>query len=229
MEIKFIGNGSGFSKTNNNAFFEYKDELTLIDCSMLNMNRIKSIFDFKKYNTINIFVTHMHADHISGLPNLIQFLFHAYNIICNVMIPDSLKNDLINLNTICGVGEEMYNLTVLDENTKLPYLIKTIRTPHATHLINGCYGYVFNINDKICVYTGDTKDLTPFSEYLDNCDEAYIDTSYNSVDVHVSWDYLKNNLPKSKKIYLMHIDDEENLKKELINYPNVEIVSIYER
>ena len=99
MEIKFIGNGSGFSETNNNAFFEYKDELILIDCSMLNMNRIKSIFDFKKYNTINIFVTHMHADHISGLPNLIQFLFHAYNIICNVMIPDSLKNDLINVTT----------------------------------------------------------------------------------------------------------------------------------
>ena len=226
MEIKFIGNGSGFSKTNTNAFFEYNNELILIDCSMLNMNRIKAIFDFTKYDKINIIVTHMHADHVSGIPNLIQYLFHAYDIMCNIMIPLSIKEDLINLNTICGVGEEMYNVTVLDDNTKLPYLIKTIRTPHAKHLVNGCYGFVFNINNKICLFTGDTKSLDAFSEYIDRCDEAYIDTSYNSVEVHVSWDYLKNNLPKSKKIYLMHLDDEEKLRQEAIDYPNVEVVDI---
>ncbi|MBR4177868.1 MAG: MBL fold metallo-hydrolase [Bacilli bacterium] len=229
MEIKFIGNGAGFSKTNNNAFFEYNNELILIDCSMLNMNRIKEIIDFKKYDKINVFITHMHADHVSGVPNLIQHLFHSYDILCNIMIPSSLKEDLINLNTICGVGKEMYHLIVLDDNTKLPYLVKTIRTPHAKHLVNGCYGYVFKINNKICVFTGDTKDLSSFKDYIDNCDEAYIDTSYNSVNVHISWNYLKNNLPKCKKIYLMHIDDEEGLKKEIMDYSNVEIVKIYER
>lgn len=226
MEIKFIGNGSGFSRTNTSAFFEFKDELVLIDCSMLNMNKLKDTIDFTKYNKINIFITHMHADHVSGLPNLIQYLFHTYNILCNVMIPASLKDDLINLNNICGVVGERYNLVVLDDNTKSPYLIKTIRTNHARHLFNGCYGFVFNINNKKCLYTGDTKDLVAFSEYIDDCDEVYIDTSYKSVEVHVPWNYLKDNLPKSKKIYLMHLDDEDKLREAVKDYPNVEVVDI---
>ena len=229
MEIKFIGTGSGFSRTNTNAFFEYNNELILIDCSMLNMNRIKDLFDLKKYKSINVFITHMHGDHVSGLPNFIQFLYHKLNIVCNVMIPSSLRKDLVTLNKICGVGTDRYKLIVLNKKTKLPYLIDTIRTEHTESLPHGSYGFVFKINNKICVYTGDTKSLDAFKKYVDICDEIYIDTAYGEKSVHVSWDDLKNNLPKCKKIYLMHLNDEEKLIEEAKKYSNVEVVKPFEK
>lgn len=229
MEIKFIGNGSGFSKTNNNAFFEYKNELIIIDVSMLNMNKIKEIFDFKKYKKINIFITHMHADHISGLPNLIQYLNYTFNIVVNVISPYKIKKDIITFLNITGVHDNQYKLKSIkgNDNYNYEYLVNVIETPHSDRMYS--YGYVFNINKKICVYTGDTRTLNNFNKYLDSCDEAYIDTSYNSNKIHVSFEYLKNNLPKSKHIYLMHVDEEEKLKNEVKDLKNVEVVKIYER
>ena len=199
MEIKFIGNGSGFSKTNNNAFFIVDNDLYLIDCSMLNMNKIKELFEFKECDSINIFVTHMHGDHVSGIPNFIQFLYHKHNIKLNIIAPRSMVDDLIELNEICGVIKDYYNILSTDE-FKSDLLVDTIKTEHTLHLRQGSYGYVFKLNNKICVYTGDSKNINSFDKYINNCDELYIDISYNNNDAHTSWGDFKNNLPKSKKI-----------------------------
>mgnify|MGYP002626712432 CR=1 FL=1 len=229
MELRFIGNGSGFSRSNNNAFFENNDELIMIDCSMLNMNRIRDIFDFKKYNKINIFVTHMHADHVSGIPNIIQYLFHMFDIVANIIVPSGLKDDMKVFLDITGVKEKEYKIIPVNNGeyyADMPYLVSIIKTEHSENLL--CFGYIFMINDKVIVYTGDTKTLEPFSNYLNGCDEAYIDVSYTGNKVHISWDYLKKNFPNSKKIYLMHIDDEK-IVKECKKIPNVEVVKKYKK
>lgn len=227
MEIKFIGNGSAFSNTNNNAFFEINNELIMIDCSMLNMNRIKELFNFNNYNKINVFITHMHGDHISGLPTFIQYLFHIYNIVINVIVPCPIKDDVKVLLDITGVKDNEYNLIgVESKNTNISYLVNVIKTKHTDNLLS--FGYVFNINNKICVFTGDSNTLEPFNEYVDDCDEIYIDTLYYKVGAHINWDDLKNNLPKSKKIYLMHIDND-NIIDECKIYNNVEVVKLYEK
>lgn len=227
MEIKFIGNGSAFSKTNNNAFFEYNKDLVMIDCSMLNMNRIKVMFDFNNYDNINILITHMHADHISGIPNILDYFYYTYNIVCNLMIPKSLIHDIKKLLYLTGINKKQYNIVSLDRNPKIPYIREVIKTTHSNSLKNGCYGYVFNLNNKLCVYTGDTNSLDAFNKYIDICDEAYIDASYNNISVHLGLDKLINHLPKSKIIYLMHLDDEEKTRERLKDLENVFIAELY--
>ena len=159
---------------------------------------------------------------------LFQYMFHTFDIIVNIVVPKELEFDIIQLNTICGVGIEEYTV-MTKKDIKKDYLIDVVKVPHSEHLVNGSYGFVFKLNNKLIIYTGDCSSLEPFNKYIDECDELYVDTSYTGVKVHVAWNDLKNNLPKCKKIYLMHLDDEESIRKEVKKYSNVEVVSIYER
>ena len=224
MEINFIGNGSAFSRTNNNAYFIKDNNLYLIDLSMLNMNKIIDTFSFDKYNSINIIITHMHNDHVSGIPTFLQLLFHKYEIVTNIICPEKLSNDIKTILDITGVHKEYYN--IIDSNN-IEFILKTILTKHSDSLKNGSYSYLFKLNNKLCLYTGDTASLDAYNKFINDCDEVYIDTSYNDVSVHVNWSYLKDNLPKCKNIYLMHLDDEGNLIEEVKKYDNVKVVEIY--
>ena len=225
MEIRFIGNGSGFSKTNTNAYIIIDNDLYLIDCSMLNMNRIKEMFNFRKYKSINILVTHMHADHVSGIPNLIQHLFHMYNIKTNIYCHLNLMNDINRLNDICGVNKDYYSVKDA-KSSNLSFVIDVVKTEHSNNLVNGSYGYIFKLNNKVCIYTGDTKNLNAFNKYINNCDELYMDVSYESVDAHININNFKKNIPNVKKIYLMHLDDEEKISESIKDLDNVEIFKI---
>ena len=224
MELKFIGNGSGFSKTNNNAFFYLDNNLYLIDCSLLNMNRIRELFDFETIKKIYIIVTHMHCDHVSGIPWLCDYLYHIYNKEINIIVPSSMINDIKSLNELCGVQENQYNII---DAKNISFIKSIILTKHSSSLKSGCYGYLFNLNNKDILFTGDTANLDAFSEYINDCDELYVDVSYNNLKVHVSFNSFINNLPQAKNIYLMHLDEEEKIRKEIKGLNNVSIAEIY--
>ena len=64
MKINFLGNGSGFTNSHTNAYFEKEDDLVLIDLSMINYGKIMD-FPLSKYKNILILITHMHPDHVS--------------------------------------------------------------------------------------------------------------------------------------------------------------------
>ncbi len=224
MELKFIGNGSGFSETNNNAFFIIDNDLYIIDCSMLNMNKIKRLFDFSKYSNIYIIVTHMHADHVSGIANLIDYLYYMYGKFVNIISPSTLIDDIKNYNEICGVLSNQYNII---DSKNINIIKETIKVNHSHSLKNGCFGYLLNINNKNIIYTGDTSDLIPFEEYLDICDELYVDVNYNNSKVHIGFHNFLENIPNVKKIYLMHIDEEDKIRKEIKDYNNIFIAEIF--
>ena len=78
--LKFLGNDSGFGEKNNSAYIEYNNDFYLIDCGFTVFEQIKNKFEFKKYENINIIITHLHNDHAGSLSQVILYLYFIYNI-----------------------------------------------------------------------------------------------------------------------------------------------------
>ena len=197
--LTFLGSDAGFGDNNNSAYIEIDNKLILIDCGITVFNKIKQKFDFKKYEEINIFITHLHNDHAGSLSQFILYLYFIHNIKPKVISAcEHIKEFL----TYTGTNTEQYTLVNTDKQIQL------IKTEHAPEL--DCYGCCLNINNKKIVYTGDTKTLEPFLPYISGADELYVDVSKNG-GVHLKFEdiiqdlrHIQNN---GTKVYLMHIDD----------------------
>jgi ribonuclease BN (tRNA processing enzyme) len=231
MKIKFLGNGSGFTNSHNNAYFVTKNnDLVLIDLSMMHYETITN-FPLSKFNNIYILVTHMHDEHTSGIGMIIQYCHYVLKKDLTITVPCTLLNVIKRELAIKGILEDIYNITYLDD--KLEWFVKTISVEHAPELNNFtsgyCYGYVLNIDNTICIYSGDTNSIEPFMEYVKNGCEFYIDVSYSYGGVHVKYDDVKDKLIELSnngvKVILMHLDDIKSIKR-VINGTKLQIAEI---
>ena len=203
--LDFLGTESGFGNNNNSAYIEIDNEFILIDCGFTVFNHLKENVNFKKYDKINVIITHMHNDHCGSLSQLILYLWFVYGK--KTYVITKCKNIKTYLD-ITGTTKEAYEIT---DNYKNLIFIKT---EHVKEL--DCYGFKMKINGKNIIYTGDTKNIDSFLEHMNNVDELYIDVSKNG-GVHIKFEEVIPILEKIKKkgtnIYLMHIDDYEYIKK----------------
>lgn len=203
--LKFIGRESGFGNSNNSAYVEINDNFILIDCGFSVFEQLKDNFDFNKYNSINVIITHLHNDHAGSLSQFILYLWYIYNK--KVTIISKCKNIKEYLQ-ITGTTKEAYQVT---DNYKDVEFIETV---HVKEL--DCYGFKAKFNQKNILYTGDTKTITPFLQYVNDIEELYLDVSKFG-GVHIKFDDVIGILKELKntgiKIYLMHIDDYEYIKK----------------
>lgn len=217
--LKFLGNGSGFTNSHTNAYFEMEDKIVLIDISMLNIDKFLSIKPYLK--DTYVLLTHLHADHVSGLGMLIQYYYYVYKTKLTVVVPWNLEQDVLKLMKIEGVSDEIFNLRLLvsrygdkkweEENN---WYIEYIQTVHAPELKDKCYSYLLNIDKKIILYTGDTCTLDPYDGI--EFDELYADVSARYGSIHLKFDDIKNKLidiSKKAEVYIMHIDDMDKMKQ----------------
>lgn len=212
--LTFIGRDSGFGKKNNSAYFEYNNNLYLIDCGFTVFEDIINKFDFKKYTNVNIIITHLHNDHAGSLSQVILYLYFIHNIKANVICKCERIKDYLQ---ITGTPEEAYNL--LSELNILQF----IKTEHVKYL--DAYGFYLKIDNKKIIYTGDTCTLEPFSKYFNKLDELYVDVSkFGGAHLKIDdiYDTLHDLYENGKSIYLMHLDDKEYIKKVTNNEFNYE-------
>lgn len=203
--LRFLGRDSGFGKENNSTYIEHENKFFLIDCGFTVFSQLKEKFDFNKYDEINVIITHLHNDHAGTLSQFILYLYFIYNKKINVITNCKRIKEFLD---ITGTPEDAYILKKENE------YIKFIKTEHVKYLDS--YGFELNINSRKIIYTGDTNTLEPFKTYLKDVDEFYVDVSRYG-GAHLKIDEIKDELKEIQengtRVYLMHMDDVEYIRK----------------
>lgn len=230
MLLTFLGNGSGFSESHTGAGFEInKNGYCFIDCSMFNINKMVDIA--KQYERIFLLITHMHSDHVSGLPIFAQKMFYVYNKKIEIIAPDILIKDIDTFLSISGVNRNIVDIyNTYFAQMHYGWFLSRIRTKHAPELPNKCFGYKLFIDNKYVIYSGDTCCFDDFANYIKYCNELYLDVSASYGKVHLLLDDIFDELLKLSSqmdIYLMHIDDIDYVRNK-IRGTNIKIVEINE-
>ena len=216
--LKFLGIGAAFYpvKNNTSAYFIDNNELFLIDCGETVFKTIYELNIFKNIKTINILITHMHADHVGSLATLIDYTYYKLKIPVYIITSNIIKYDLDTYLKCQGLTKEAYSYKdELEYSNKYNMFksIKYINTIHSAHL--SCYSIIFNTNKGIIYYSGDTKELDTLKSLLnDNLYKAYIDTNSHPNGPHIYINDLVSVVPNNykNKIYCMHVNDEECIK-----------------
>ncbi|MBR4224592.1 MAG: MBL fold metallo-hydrolase [Oscillospiraceae bacterium] len=219
--LEFLGRGSAFSAAHNNAYFIDGSDLVLIDCSMLSLGKIIELVDsFDEPPDIYVIVTHTHSDHISGIGMLIHYACYIWHIPVTVAAPsEEVAEDLRFLcERLDGCSPDSY---VITQAALLPWVRDVIPTVHSDLLDGRCFGYHMVIDGRDVVYTGDTAALEPYMQYIGEDTVLYTEISAVRSPVHLYIEDVLDTLLEMSaggtEIYLMHIDDEDEIRAAIKN------------
>ncbi|MBD3108587.1 ribonuclease Z [Bacillus sp. AGMB 02131] len=220
--LQFIGIGSAFHTAlgNNNAFIKKGENLFLIDCGSTNFSRIieKGVLNGVKH--ITILQTHLHADHVGSLGDLVGY---AFNVMepkqsnkVTIITPKALTEDVKVILAKEGVPENQYTSIEIEDSYSPENLlgityIKPYQVQHVPHL--KCFAYLLEIDGRKVYYSGDCN-MVPddiLEEMLaGNIDLFYQDTSKADFEgnVHLSLRKLTELIPEQlrNRVYCMHLD-----------------------
>ena len=141
MNLKFIGIGGAFNAKLgcNSSYIKENNRILFIDFGLDTFEKVV------KHNLINdvkevyVLITHLHGDHVGGLPTFIQYCYFKFNIIVKVINNSaSFSKNLKNLLDIAAVAKENYEF--VDYNY-LPFKFKVNLRITTHHPLLECYFY----------------------------------------------------------------------------------------
>lgn len=241
MKLTFIGCGDSFADElgNNSALLEFEDTNLLIDIPDSNYSRIKHIG--KEYSEIqNIFITHLHGDHINGLERLAYYRTFATPVVRpnenipkpNLYLPETLYQGLWD-SVKNGLGITANGIKHLDAYFDV-HLVKVQQEVDGTvgeFTINGVtfhitpskhvpnmpvYGLL--VKDEFYYSADSTFDEEAVRYYLQHTKKIFHDIHFFSqtLAVHASVRDFKNlHEDEKEKVYAMHYDDHQKEKTEI--------------
>lgn len=217
MFLNFLGRGSAFNikEGNTSAFFKINNELILLDCGESIFERIIDRKLLDDVNEVHILITHMNSDHIGSLSSLIYYCYYIKQILANVYFPHGELFDMLKIQGHREGQDCKFKYIDSDKNNFISSInVKPIRVSHMKTL--NCYGYLIYIGEKLIWYSGDCSNVSNvINEY--EIDEFYQDTCLPDYEgsTHASLILLCQTIPEDKryKVYCMHIDCDELIKK----------------
>lgn len=228
MEVKILGTGSTYSKSNCASIII--DKNLLIDTSPgITKQLIKEKYDLTKIYTI--LITHLHTDHILDFPILISNI-RVQNIKHKIDIygPKGTKNKLISLLKLldeqenCKFVNKYLNFIDISDNKEIKINNYCIKVKEVIHEDIEAYGYI--INSKLGI-TGDSSYCKNIEEIYKKSDILICDCSVVKEDIyHIGIDSIQKlqQINNTKKIIPIHYRDETKKILKTMDLTNVNIV-----
>jgi len=238
MDITFLGTGSAFNHYfgNNSALLTFDNTNLLLDCGHSVPNYLEE--KIKIGDVDNIWISHMHADHIGGLEEIAfknKFMFDGKKT--NLIVAEDIYDDLIFWLELTLKWTPKGNVDVSQY-----FNIHKIKGPSYAFSINntkfsmkevhhiGLMPAFMLVGDNF-IFTGDTQFINWIQYNLNNIDYIFQDTQLKtySNDVHATLDQLLT-LPEDirNKIYCMHYGIDINEMREKILASKMHIVKPYQ-
>ena len=211
MKIIFLGTNGWYDTGTGNTIS------TLIDskAGYIILDAGNGIYKATKYikedKPVYLFLSHFHIDHIEGLHTLVLFKFKDLKIIGQPGTKETLKEFLAPKYSV-PLERLPYKTEVIEvdegEHNK-PFKFKCLKLKH----VSSCFGFRFEIEDKIISYCTDTGYCKEAVELSEGADLAILECAFESGQEDPDWPHLNPeiaaNMAKeagAKKLALTHFD-----------------------
>jgi Metal-dependent hydrolases of the beta-lactamase superfamily III len=237
MYITFLGVGDAFSieQRHTSALINFNDFSTNLCIDFPATNRY-SLRDIGKDlgNIKNIFITHLHEDHVNGIQQLAYFNEITKSAKPSLFIPEKLENGLRDIlkeglyKTSYGEKklEDYFDVNIVKDHFILNNKkFKIIQTNHVPNMFSyGLLGENF-------YYSGDSNiDVDFINSIKDKVDYIFHDCHLWDLEIksHASLEDIKKlDSDIMNKIYLMHYHDgysDESIKRNFEKRENIKLV-----
>jgi hypothetical protein len=189
MQIKFLGTGGAFEPHmgTSAAIVSTGGKNILIDCGY---TTIKTLIEKNLVKTIDyVLITHLHGDHIGGLPTYLAYAWHICGKEMKILFPSAeFKNDIESLLEITFAGSHAVFLPI--DTIPAIGVVDTV-DQHVVGMQS--YAYYFVEDDEVIYYSGDIGNVETTKRFLDSRTEkkitAFHDISFKENSVHA---YYRN-------------------------------------
>ncbi len=209
--LKFFGDGGAFdiNRGSTSAYYIDGRTLILIDVGNGTFEKVYNMHLLDKVDKVEIFITHLHGDHVGSLASLCDYL-KLYNILIRKIDFKIFYPNTENLKTLLKLMLIDIADKIVFEPNESKYVLEYMLQPH----YENAYGYIFSMGGGITIhYSGDTTHINEHA--LELLKSGKIDYFYHEATnakglQHTNIEELDFKIPKNlrQKVYLMHLNDE---------------------
>lgn len=219
--IEFTGTGAAFNmgSEENSGYIVDGNRVVVIDC---NSNTLKQLVRRKVVgkgsgtDTLSIWITHMHPDHVCGLGNMVFYARMILGLEIEIRCVDSNIEVFL---SVQGVPRDMYKFARVECGKEYPegnMRFKVYKQSHSSNL--ECTSFRIQRGKDVIYYSGDGKDIP--EEIIEEMKINKNMVMYQEVTiykqasgVHMYIERLESLVEERlrDRVYCMHFDDEETL------------------
>ncbi len=230
MKIIFMGTGNAFGHNGSlpSCYLLEYEYTVLLDCGPSIFPALKS--NNKSINDIDaIFISHLHPDHILGIPQLALENFYVIKRDRKIKVysPIGTRDVIIDLTRamydepILTHIDELFQFIEFPENEILEIPGGNVKTLPALHSGNARM-QIITVGDKSIGYTGDTAYIKESFDELLRSDIVITEASSSgfSIPDHMTLEQVqKLDIPANCRVFLSHLGQSVIDKKEEIVSP----------